>query len=76
MLVLSRKPRESIVIGGAGSMGHEFTVTVLEIRAGKVKLGFDADPSVSVQRSEIWARVHTGELPGNHTEATRVLALG
>ena len=75
MLVLSRKPRESIVIGGAGSMGHEFTVTVLEIRAGKVKLGFDADPSVSVQRSEVWARVHTGELPKGHTEGLGALAV-
>jgi carbon storage regulator CsrA len=68
MLVLSRKPRESIVIGGTGESHREFTVTVLEIRGGKVKLGFDADPSVSVQRSEVWARVHTGELPGGHTE--------
>jgi len=75
MLVLSRKPLESIVIGGAGSMGHEFTVTVLEIRAGKVKLGFDADPSVSVQRSEVWAQVHTGELPGSRTEHSGVLAV-
>ena len=74
MLVLSRKPRESIVIGGAGSMGHEFTVTVLEIRAGKVKLGFDADPSVSVQRSEVWARVHTGELPGSQGECYGAMA--
>jgi carbon storage regulator CsrA len=75
MLVLSRKPRESIVIGGAGSIGREFTVTVLEIRAGKVKLGFDADPSVSVQRSEVWARVHTGELPNRHTEGLGTLTV-
>jgi carbon storage regulator CsrA len=74
MLVLSRKPRESIVIGGAGSMGREFTVTVLEIRGGKVKLGFDADPSVSVQRSEVWARVRTGEMPDGHTEGFGALS--
>ena len=75
MLVLTRKPRESIVIGGTGSPGHEFTVTVLEIRAGKVKLGFDADPSVSVQRSEVWAQLHSGELPGNRTEACGAAAV-
>jgi carbon storage regulator CsrA len=56
-------------------MGREFTVTVLEIKGGKVKLGFNADPSVSVQRSEVWARVHTGELPDGHTEGFGALAL-
>lgn len=75
MLVLTRKSRESIVIGGASGMGREFTVTVLEIKGGKVKLGFNADPSVSVQRSEVWARVHTGELPGGHSESLGTLAV-
>ena len=71
MLVLSRKSRESIVIGGAGGMLREFTVTVLEIRGGKVKLGFNADPSISVQRSEVLARLRTGELPDGHTDDLR-----
>lgn len=74
MLVLSRKSRESIVIGGAGAMGLEFTVTVLEIRGGKVTLGVQADPSVSVQRSEVWARLHVGELPGGTTEEYEIPA--
>jgi len=68
MLVLTRKPRESIVIGATGSIGHELTVTVIEIRGGKVKLGFDGDPSVRVQRSEVWAQIHAGELPDYHFE--------
>ena len=68
MLVLTRKMRESIVIGGASEMQPEFTVTVLEIRDGRVKLGFQADPSVSVQRSEVWTRMRAGELPGGSTE--------
>jgi carbon storage regulator CsrA len=63
MLVLSRKSRESVVVGGNPSLQPVLTVTVLEIRGGKVKLGFEADPSISVQRSEVWARVHAGELP-------------
>ena len=55
----------------AGGMLHEFTVTVLEIRGGKVKLGFNADPSISVQRSEVLARLRTGELPDGHTDDLR-----
>ena len=68
MLVLTRKNRESVVIGGDPSVHPVLKVTVLEIRAGKVKLGFDADPSVPVQRSEVWERIHTGELPDPRTE--------
>lgn len=68
MLVLTRKPREAIVIGGTGSRAGEFTVTVLEIKGGRVKLGFDGDPSVSVQRSEVWTKFRAGELPDDHFE--------
>lgn len=63
MLVLTRKHRESVVIGGGSSLHPELTVTVLEVRAGKVKLGFEADPGISIQRSEVWAKIHAGEGP-------------
>ena len=53
MLVLSRKIRESVVVGGGPSLHPVFKVTVLEIRGKKVKLGFQADPSVPVQRLEV-----------------------
>ena len=54
MLVLSRKYRESVVVGGVGGCDHQLKVTVLEIAGGKVKLGFDVDPAVPVYRLEIW----------------------
>ena len=63
MLVLSRKSNESVVIGGTEGLVRQLTVTVLEIRAGKVKLGFDADPSISVRRSELTDEFRTGEMP-------------
>ena len=63
MLVLSRKTRESFVVGGAGGLQPVLRVTVLEIRGGKVKLGFAGDPSVPVHRSEVWEHTRTGELP-------------
>jgi carbon storage regulator CsrA len=73
MLVLTRKQRESIVIGGDSSMHPGLTVTVLEVRGGKVKLGFTADPGISIQRSEVWEKVHAGEVPNEHTEEVKAL---
>ena len=47
MLVLSRKKNESIVIGGC------ITVTVVDIRGDKVRLGIDAPRDIPVHREEI-----------------------
>lgn len=62
MLVLPRKSNESVVIGGTEGMQSQLIVTVLEIRGGKVKLGFKADPSISVRRSELTDPIGTGEM--------------
>lgn len=47
MLVLSRKKNEAIVFDGPGR------VVVVEIRGDKVRLGFEADRSVTVHRQEV-----------------------
>lgn len=47
MLVLSRHVNESIQIG------DEVTVTVIEIRGDKVRLGIDAPTEVAVDRTEV-----------------------
>ena len=47
MLVLSRKKDESIIIGEA------VTVTVIEVRGDKVRLGIDAPRDVPVHREEV-----------------------
>jgi carbon storage regulator len=57
MLVLSRKNRESVVVGGTDGFHHLLKVTVLDIRGANVKLGFEADRSVSVHRGEVWERI-------------------
>jgi carbon storage regulator CsrA len=57
MLVLSRKNREAVVVGGGGSFPGLLKVTVLEIAAGKVKLGFEVDAGIPVNRLEIWERM-------------------
>ena len=57
MLVLSRKHRESVVIGGSDSFHRVLKVTVLGIRGTHVKLGFEVDAGVPVHRSEVWERI-------------------
>jgi carbon storage regulator len=57
MLVLSRKNRESVVIGGADGIHRLMKVTVLGIKGANVRLGFEVDASVPVHRSEVWERI-------------------
>jgi carbon storage regulator len=47
MLVLTRGVNEAIVIDG------RIEVTVIEVKGGKVRLGIQAPPSVSVHRKEV-----------------------
>ncbi len=51
MLVLSRKKNESIIIN------DHITVTVVEIRGDKVRLGIDAPKDVSVHRREVYEAI-------------------
>jgi carbon storage regulator CsrA len=63
MLVLSRKSRETVVVGGADGLNRLVTVTVLEIGAGKVRLGFEASDAVPVHRGEVWERLLAARAP-------------
>jgi carbon storage regulator len=55
MLVLSRKKNESIVIN------NDITVTVIEIRGDKVRLGIVAPKDVPVHRQEVYDAIHGKE---------------
>jgi carbon storage regulator CsrA len=57
MLVLSRRSMESVVVGGSGTFDRMLKVTVLEIKNGSVRLGFEADAAVPVHRSEVLERI-------------------
>lgn len=61
MLVLTRKNEESVVVGGSSPSEHMLKVTVLEIRSGQVKLGFEAPADVPVHRGEEWERILAGD---------------
>jgi carbon storage regulator len=50
MLVLSRKPGEKIVLG------NDITLTVVEVRRGRVRLAFDAPDQVRILRAELACR--------------------
>jgi carbon storage regulator len=58
MLVLTRKNREAIVVGECGGNEQVLKVTVLEVRSGSVKLGFEANVDVPIHRAEVWDRIH------------------
>jgi len=57
MLVLSRKKNESIVINS------DITITVVEIRGDKVRLGIVAPKDVPVHRQEVWEAIHGTSAP-------------
>lgn len=57
MLVLSRKCNESVVVGGPGRADQMLKVTVLEVVAGRVRLGFEVAEDVPVHRWEVWEQI-------------------
>jgi carbon storage regulator CsrA len=65
MLVLTRKNRESVVIGRPDEMQVVLEITILEIEGGRVRLGFEADTRMPIHRREVWDRICNGEVAGN-----------
>jgi carbon storage regulator len=57
MLVLSRKSRESVVIGSPNGFDHLLKVTVIDVKDGKVKLGIEAPGNLPICRWEVWQRI-------------------
>ena len=47
MLVLSRKPGESLIIGS------DIVLTIVEVRGDKIKLGIEAPREIPVHRLEV-----------------------
>jgi carbon storage regulator len=51
MLVLTRKPHETVRIG------DDICVTVVSVEGGVVKLGIEAPPRIPVHRGEVYQRI-------------------
>ena len=51
MLVLTRKPEESIILGS------DIEIKILGIEDGKVKLGIEAPKNVEIHRKEVYLEI-------------------
>jgi carbon storage regulator len=56
MLILTRRPGESVKIG------DDITVTVLGIKGNQLRLGFTAPAHISVHREEVYQRIQAEKL--------------
>ncbi len=61
MLVLSRKVDEQIVIG------NNIRMTVVSIRGNQVRIGFEAPPSISIYREELYREDGHASLPAGES---------
>ena len=68
MLVLSRKTLEAVVVGNTDGLKPLLKVTVLEVKNGSVRLGFEAAADVPIHRWEIWERIQNESLPSKSSE--------
>ena len=57
MLVLTRRNQESVVVGRPSGIKKMLKVTVLEIKGGSVRLGFEADNDCPIRRWEVWEQI-------------------
>ncbi len=51
MLILTRKPGESVYIG------ENVKVTVVEVKGNQIRLGIDAPNHIRIYREEIWVQI-------------------
>ena len=62
MLVLTRKPGQSIIIG------DDIEVQILSVAGEKVRLGITAPREVGIFRDEVYERIEAGEAPASSNE--------
>ena len=70
MLVLTRRAGQSIVIG------HDITVTVLDVRGDQVRLGINAPRTVDVHREEVFLELQRANRDAAAAPAEALRGLG
>jgi len=74
MLVLTRKNRESVVIGRPEDQEVVMVITILSVEGGRVRLGFEADSTMPIHRREVWDRIqgeHATDVRRDDTRQSR-----
>lgn len=69
MLVLTRKPNQSIIIG------DDIELTVIEVRGDQVRIGIEAPKSISVHRKEIYEQIKAQNLRASKVDTVAVDAI-
>ena len=64
MLVLSRQRDESIIIG------DNITITIVDIRGDKVRLGIDAPKEIPVHRQEVYEAIQRENLRNQDADSS------
>jgi len=70
MLVLTRKPNESIMIG------DDVEVSVVEVNGDQVKLGITAPRSIKVHRKEIFLAIQSENIDASRPVIDRLGEIG
>lgn len=69
MLVLSRRPQQSLLIG------HDVVVTVLEVNGDTVRIGIKAPSDVDIHREEIYQDLQQANAAAGHAQPGAAAAL-
>jgi carbon storage regulator len=70
MLVLTRKPKESIMIG------DQIELSILSVAGDKVRIGIDAPRAIPVFRKEVWLAIREEDVaagPSARAEVNQAL---
>jgi len=63
MLVLTRKSKETIRIG------HDISITVIEIKGNSVRIGIDAPDNIRIFRQDLYERIKEENLKASGLRA-------
>jgi carbon storage regulator len=70
MLVLTRKPKESIMIG------DDIEITIVSIEGDQIKLGINAPKNIDIHRKEIYLSIQQENSEALKTESNILQNLG